>query len=262
MTPEQIAFQLVSVSRDIQTPQGLREACRRVADLGYRAVQVSGIYDAPLTTTEIRSACEDAGLRICATHEKWDLLLDAPEQAAARLLEIGTRLTAYPYPSGFELSDPAQLEQLIARLTAAGRVFADRGLTLCYHNHTVEFQRIGGTTVLEKIYDSIPADLLQAELDTMWIQLGGQSPEAWCRRMQGRLPILHVTDFAIDTAKQPVPTAVGAGNLPLPAILQAAEEAGCEWFVVELYKYPADPYEAAARSLDYLHSLTHLPALP
>jgi sugar phosphate isomerase/epimerase len=49
---------------------------------------------------------------------------------------------------------------------------------------------------------------------------------------------------------------VGHGNLDMPAIVNAAETAGCEWFIVEQDDcYGTDPFEALAHSYRYLETL-------
>jgi sugar phosphate isomerase/epimerase len=254
MRLDQIALQLVSFSSSIQTDAGLRAVCRQVRDLGYRAVQVSGIYDAPLTVAEIRGACVDAGLTICATHEKGAAILQAPAAIAQRLVDLDTACTAYPYPAGLDLADPAVVDGLADGLSAAGRVLHGRGRTLCYHNHQIEFQRLGAGTVMDRLFQRADPAALAFELDVYWLQLGGQDPVAWCRRCAGRLPLIHLADYQVGPDGNPRIAALGDGVLDLRAIVAAATDAGCAWFIVEHWQAP-DPVASAARSLAHLSTL-------
>jgi sugar phosphate isomerase/epimerase len=45
---------------------------------------------------------------------------------------------------------------------------------------------------------------------------------------------------------------IGNGNLNWPAIIQAAEKSGCEWFIVEQDICPGDPFESIKISYDYI----------
>ena len=62
------------------------------------------------------------------------------------------------------------------------------GMTLLYHNHDFEFVKIGGKYALDVLYDTVPADLLQTELDTCWVNVGGEDPSAYVRKYAGRAP--------------------------------------------------------------------------
>ena len=255
MRIDQIALQLVSFSSSIQTPAGLRDVCRQVHDLGYRAVQVSGVYDAALSVEDIRSACADAGLVICATHERSSSIVTQPTQIAQRLTALDTLYTAYPYPADIDLTDTEAIDRLCAGLTAAGRVLRESGRVLCYHHHQIEFQRLGAGTVFDRILAGTDPVALQVELDTYWLQSGGQCPAAWCQRLRGRLPLIHLADYQVcaDGTSRIAP--LGDGVLDLPGIIAAATTAGCRWFIVEHWQAP-DPLTSAARSLAYLTTLS------
>ncbi len=48
---------------------------------------------------------------------------------------------------------------------------------------------------------------------------------------------------------------IGNGVLDWPAILSAADDAGCEWFIVEQDVCPGDPFDSIAQSYRYLRAL-------
>jgi len=106
-------------------------------------------------------------------------------------------------------------------------------VTLVYHNHDVEFIRFDNKPVLELIYEQTDHEGVQGEPDTFWIQAGGGDPVAWCSRLNGRLPVLHMKDFGTLGKRQIVIKPIGQGNLDWKRIIGAAEASGCRWFVVE-----------------------------
>ena len=126
------------------------------------------------------------------------------------------------------------------------------GVTLCYHNHQIEFRRLGAGLVLEELFSRTDDRYVQAELDTHWVQVGGGNPSDWCRRMSGRLPLLHLKDYAIDAGNKVVFAEVGHGNLDWPRIVAAADAAGCKWFIVEQDTCPGDPFDPLAKSFRYI----------
>lgn len=252
MKTSQLAAQLFTCRGLLKTPAEIAKTLRRVRAAGYTAVQVSGM--GPIAEEELVRILAGEGLACCATHEASDVILDTPGQVVERLAKLNCRYTAYPFPSGIDLSDEAALEDLIARLDAAGAVLAAAGKTLCYHNHHQEFRRIGGCTILEKIYEDTNPSHLQGELDTYWVQYGGGDPVAWCEKLGGRLPLLHLKDYMVKADNNVTMCEIGAGNLDFRRIIPAAEQAGCRWFIVEQDSCPGDPVESLAQSYRYLAS--------
>ena len=250
----QVAAQLYTVRDSCRTAADLAITAARLRGIGYTAVQVSGI--GPIPEAEVVRIMAGEGLVICATHEPADRILHEPEACIERLQALGCGLTAYPHPKGVNLGSREEVLGLIAALARAGERFAAAGLRLGYHNHACEFVRFDDTTVLEAIFARTDPRHLVAELDTYWVQYGGGDPVAWCEKLRGRLPFIHLKDYGFTAANQPVFAEIGAGNLDWPRLIAAAERAGCEWFIVEQDVCPGDPFESLRRSFEHIR--THL----
>ena len=246
----QVAAQLYTLRDQMKTPRDIVRGLRRLREIGYRAVQVSGI--GPMPAADLRRAMDDEGIACCATHEPGETILKQPDLVAERLGVLGCRVVAFPYPGGVRLASADDVSEFAKRLDGAGRALAQAGITLCYHNHQIEFRRVEGVTILERLFAATNPGWLQAELDTYWVQYGGGDPVDWCRRMAGRLPTLHLKDYAINAAHEAVFAEVGAGNLNWPAIIRAADEAGCRWFIVEQDRCPGDPFDSLRQSLAFI----------
>lgn len=255
MQSSQIALQLYTLRDHCRTRDAFVATCRRVAEIGYQAVQVSGIDRAILPERELAAVCRDHALTICASHEASDEILARPDAVVRRLRDLGCKFTAYPFPRDIDFSSETAVRQLIAQLEAAGKVLHDAGLVLAYHNHQIEFRRLDGRIILERIFAETTPHHLMAELDTYWVQYGGGNPTAWCRRLAGRLPLIHLKDLRINAENQIEFAEVGAGNLDIPEIIGAADEAGCEWFIVEQDQCPGDAFASVEQSFRYLVSL-------
>ena len=124
------------------------------------------------------------------------------------------------------------------------------------------------------LYDTVPASLLQTELDVCWVRVGGEEPAAYIRKYTGRAPVLHLKDYAggksehmyelIGIQSEHAPEEhpfefrpVGSGVQDIPAILAAADDAGAKWLVVE-QDQPSmglTPMECARASIGYLRGL-------
>jgi sugar phosphate isomerase/epimerase len=244
---EQVAAITSSVGRFMKDPDGIADGLRRIREIGYPAVQISGIGE--IDPRELRKICDDLGLKICATHEKNVCFKDDPKAIVERLDILGCRYAGYPFPHPGNVSNAEQLNEVIDALNHAGPVLAEAGKTVVYHNHQLEFQKIDGTIALEAIYDRTDPHSVQGEPDTYWIQFGGGDCVQWCHRLKGRLPVLHMKDYAINADREAWKAPIGTGNLDWSRIVPAAEEAGCEWFVVE---QDGGTFEGLAESFRYI----------
>lgn len=252
MKIQQVAAQLYTLRNFCKTPEDIAASLSKVAAIGYRAVQASGL--GPIEESELVRLCQKNGLTLCATHEGGAQILEQPEKVVERLRKLGCKYTAYPFPGGIDFASEESVAGLIARLDRAGRVLADAGQVLCYHNHHHEFRRLNGRVLLERIYAETNPRYVQGEIDTYWVQYGGGDPVAWCQRLANRLPLLHLKDFRINRESAIEFAEIGHGNLNFPAIVAAAEAAGCEWFIVEQDTCPGDPFDSLRLSFEYIQA--------
>ena len=250
MELSQVAAQLYTCRDALTTPAEIVTTLRRLRAVGYTAVQVSGM--APIAEEDLIKILDDEGLICCATQEPGGTILNEPQKVVDRLNKLRCSYTAFPFPSDVDLANRSEVETLIEKLDSAGKILADTGLTLCYHNHSHEFRKLGNKTILDLIYEGTNRRNLQAELDTFWIHYGGGENVEWCEKLSGRLPLLHLKDYAVNSENQHQFCEIGSGNLNFKKIIPAAEKAGCEWFIVEQDECPGDPVDSLAQSYAYI----------
>jgi len=246
----QVAAQLYTCRDTLKDAAGVVKTLTRLRKIGYTAVQASGI--GPIPDEELARIFADTGLICCSTHESSAAILASPEKIIDRLRVLGCDITAYPFPDGFDLSSRESVDKLIAKLQHAGEVLAQAGKILCYHNHNAEFRKLDGKVLLDLIYDGTSRTALQGEPDTYWVQYGGGDNIAWCRRLAGRLPIIHLKDYMTTSENKPHYCEIGAGVLDFKGIVAAAEASGCKWFSIEQDTCPGDPVDSLAASFRYI----------
>ncbi len=127
-------------------------------------------------------------------------------------------------------------------------------MTLCYHHHGHEFDRVDGEYIFDVIMDHSDPDHLAAEIDTYWAQYGGVDPVALIERYAGRCPLLHIKDMADDAPRSFAE--VGRGVLDWNAILEAARKVSVKWCVVEQDESKHGSLESALMSAEYLLNRT------
>jgi len=224
---------------------------RRVKDIGYDVVQLTGFM--PFEGPQMREVLDDIGLEVAGMHIGLDELESRLDHWMDYGRAVGTRDLVCPFmPEGRRRSKEGWLEAAAA-LEALGESCSEQGMRLSYHNHSFEFARFDGQYGLDLLYENTSPEHLYAELDTYWVQHGGEDPVAYIRKYAGRLPILHIKDMADD--EQRSFTEIGNGILDWPAIHAASVEAGVECYCVEQDVCRGDSLDSARASLEFMREL-------
>jgi sugar phosphate isomerase/epimerase len=248
MNSNVIAAQLYTLRDFLKTPADVPATLKKVKDIGFDAVQASGI--GPIDTKELAKMIEDAGLVCCATHEGGKDILETPEKVVEKLNILKCDYTAYPWPH----TNPASEEDfkaLAKALDKSGAVLAKAGKVLCYHNHDIEFTKYNGRLALDILYSETNPRNLQGEIDTYWVQHGGCNPVDWIKKLKGRLPLLHLKEYGYyDRAVHMME--IGNGNLDWKGIVKAAKASGTKWFIIEQDSCRLDPFESLKIGFEYL----------
>jgi sugar phosphate isomerase/epimerase len=253
MKRDQIALQLWTVRAHLQDAASFASSMKRLREIGYRNVQMSG--QGPIPSSELKRICDGEGIRVCATHENGKTIIENPAEVVDTLGVFGCKDTSYAYPH-VPLANEADAKALATSLNRSGERLAAAGIRLTYHNHAIEFKKAGRRPLLDILYAETDPRFLQGEIDVYWVQAGGADPVAWCERLKGRLPLVHLKDYGVNADNKPRIAELGNGNLDFPRIVAAAEASGCEWFIVEQdADFEVDAFDSARQSLAYLNGL-------
>ncbi len=265
-----VGIQLYSVRDDAE--RDLRGTLQALKEMGYDGVEFAGLYGH--TPEELCDLCAEIGLIPLSAHVPYVDLVRDPAFEVEQYATIGCKYIAIPYLTEEYRPGAALFDEVIKNAAIIGEAAKKHGITLLYHNHDFEFVKLDGKYALDVLYDTVPADLLQTELDTCWVNVGGEDPASYLRKYTGRAPVVHLKDFVgeksenmyaligIDKKAEPASDAfelrpVGSGKQDFPAILEAARDAGSEWVVVEQDEpsMGLSRLECAAKSRAYLKSI-------
>ena len=186
-----IALQLYSVRDDLE--KDFEGTLKKVKELGYDGVEFAGLYGK--SPAEVKALCEKYGLVPISAHVPFVDMMADPEKVLGDYAAIGCRFVAIPYLTEEYRPGTDGFQKTIEGARLLGETAKKLGMTLLYHNHDFEFAKIDGKYALDVLYDTVPADLLQTELDTCWVNVGGENPAAYVRKYTGRAPVVHLKDF-------------------------------------------------------------------
>ncbi len=266
-----VAVQVYSVRDDAAAD--FAGTMKKIKEIGYDGVELAGLYG--LSPAQIKSAIEEAGLVPLSAHVPFQELAADMEGVVSQYQEIGVKFIAIPYLTEEDRPGGEKFEKNIEVFGEIAKVCKAHGIQTLYHNHDFEFAKMpNGQYALDYIYSSIPADLLQTEVDTCWVKVAGEDPAAYIKKYTGRSPVVHLKDFlkegkpanmyqliGTDVEEQESHGTfefrpVGSGMQDFPPILEAAVEAGAQWVVVEQdQSVGRTPMQAITMSREYLKSL-------
>ena len=246
----QVGAQLYTVREHVKTPRQFAQTIDRLKGIGYCAVEL--IHLDTISDQEIAKICDAAGVAVAAAHIREKTIFEHPESVAEKLKILGAKIGVYAFPRGVNLASAPEVEKLADGLEQSARYLNRYGLTLAYHNHALEFVRVGRQLVYDVIRSRAPQ--LSFELDAYWAQYGGMNPESLVRSLGAKLVALHLKDFGVASEDAGVPsmTEVGSGNLDFRTLIAEAEQGGCQWFIVEQDVTPGDPFDSLKRSFRYI----------
>ncbi len=241
-----VAAQLYTVREFTQTIDGVADSLRKVADIGYTAVQISGF--GPVDYRQVAQLVADNGLTVASTHVSWERFLNDLDQLIIEHQAWGCVHPAIGgLPGHYYTLDG--LKRFADELAPIAAKLASVGMDFSYHNHSHEFAKHDGRRWIDLLLEATTPDQLKMELDVYWVQHAGADPADYVRRCAGRMPLLHLKDMAITPEREQRFAEIGEGNLNWPAIMAAAQEIGVEWYFVEQDRsYGRNPFDSLAIS--------------
>ena len=270
-----IMLQLYNVREELK--KDFDGTLEEVARAGYKYVELALARSFGRTAAQFRKALDNTGLSAVSAHVPYREMIADQENALNFYNEVGCKYIVVPYLDEGDRSTSPNYEEVKKGIARIGEAVNNMGATLLYHNHEFEFVTYRGKYALDDLFESIPARLLQTEIDVCWVKASKVDPAEYILKYTGRSPIVHLKDFDSDAIGMNKPDydfiaeidktraagsfpfrAVGYGVQDIPCIIKAAKKAGARWLVVE-QDFPSpgkSSLECAKDSLDYLKTLS------
>ena len=242
----QIGAQFYTVRNQCQSLDDFALTLRKVADIGYKTVQISGTC--PYDAKWLKEQLDKNGLRCVLTHIPVPRLTGELPQVIADHHVFGCGNIGLGW---YAFNETDTWEKFMATYPAIAQKIREGGRYFMYHNHDQEFQRAPGGKgiILERLAEEIPADVMGFTLDTFWVQAGGGDPAQWLGKLAGRVPVIHLKDFSYGRKM----AVIGEGNINFDRVFCEAEKAGTQYMLVEQDDCNGeDPIECLRRSFLYL----------
>lgn len=210
-----------------------------------------------------RGLVKDSGLQVVSLHTDLGSVERDPAAVAAEAKDFGTKYAVITGMYRFAYGEEKTVRDLAERLNKAGEAVRKEGVSLLYHNHNCELQRVSST---RRGYDILLEETDPAavnfEFDSYWFAEGGADPLEWMERLGSRMKLWHINDRGARLAG-PAMTPIlktdsaelGTGNMPLEALAEQAKRANVEAVVLESHrnwveKSPVKSFQVSAEFLN------------
>lgn len=248
-----IGAQLYSLRDYCKTLDAFSDTLKKVADMGYTSVQVSGTceYEAKWLAEQLKAA----GLTCDLTHYNFGRVLENPEKVVADHKTFGCKYIGLGAMPGGDGNTLQSINEFIAKTKPITRRITEAGGYFMYHNHAFEFVDVDGKLFIDRLVDGFASDEMGFTLDTHWVKAGGHDPVEWLNKLNGRTPCVHFKDLITmeDGSKRFAP--VGSGELDFDAIIETCLKNNVEFAFVEQDNcYGEDPFKCLKSSFDFLKS--------
>lgn len=259
--------------------KGYEKVLRYISSLGVHEIELSKVPVNRDTVPLLKKLCPELGLHACAMNanmhpdssgnlcldENLDELAGFANELNCGYIRVGSM------PNWVYGKAEAHL-RLAGMLNQYGERLKKYGIKFYYHHHEFEFQKYDGKYGLEILMENTDPELVGFEMDTHWLQYGGQDPVKWIRRMKGRADLVHLKDYRIVMPQEGVTgeekspkvlrkkdvqfAEIGTGNLDIPAIIDTCIETGVKYMPIEQdTSYDLSPYESIRISVENIKKM-------
>lgn len=251
-TDKPIGLQLYSVRDSMQTdPKG---TLARVGEIGYPYVEAAGYAEGKfygMDPAAFKAEVEKDGMVLISSHtgqalpdsSTWEETMKWWDQCIDAHVTADVKFIVQPFMGEGAYNSLDTLKMYCDYFNTIGEKCAAKGIKFGYHNHENEFKSIDGTRIYDFMLENTDPSRVFFQMDLWWITQGGGDPVAYFAQYPGRFLLWHVKD-----EKE-----LGqSGKIDFAPIFAHAEEAGVQYYIIEVEEYSMEPIESVRQSFDYL----------
>lgn len=211
----------------------------KVRDMGIKYVELAGTYGMPVP--EFMKMLKDHGITAIGGSADFAKLDKDPMGVVNDNKPFGVQyVTCFWIPhngNDFTIDDAKKAVEVFNR---AGKLLADNGLKLTYHNHGYEFRPYENGTLFDYIAKNLDPRYCNFEMDVFWVKHPGQEPVALLKKYPNRFPLVHLKDRKPGTpgnqdGRADVETNVplGQGDIGIAEFMKVAGQYGVKYMFIE-----------------------------
>ena len=216
--------------------RSIRSALLPLVKLGIRSFEIARIKFNDKNARELKALVDEQGIEICSVQVKPKYVFGDPEKIIGFCRTVGCkRVVISMLPFGCILGGEDKLYDFLDSLDRTYELYEQGGVTLAYHHHNWEYITLSsGKTRMQELLERTKR--IKIVHDTYWTARSGRTPAEQIKEFGDRLLGIHLRDLTFKKHGIDVRSAdcaVGDGVIDFEAVLRAAREVGCGYYVIE-----------------------------
>lgn len=250
-----IGAQFYTIRDYCKTLEDFDDSCRKVSEIGYKVVQLSGIGD--FAGAEVKAILDKYGLICACTHRAPEKYLEHLDEEIEFHKTIGCKVCGLgAMPGGikadFSNGGMELVETFAKDFGPVCEKLAEHGLTFAYHNHGFEFVKLNGRYLFDELFDRMPYDNFKLILDVYWLSSVGVNPAKFIAKYSNKIACLHYKDLKVVGHREQTYAEVGQGNLDWDDIIEVSKASSTEFALIEQDECDGNPFDSLKISYDFL----------
>lgn len=275
------AVQQIMLGTVTGTDTKARETLKLVKEAGYDGIELNSfmVNPTPFMVRMLTKAAgmptgkggnldwvrliKEADLKVVSLHKDLGSIEKDIQEAAKEAKKLDTSNVVITGMYRFDYRNKAKVDDLCKKLNESGRQLKEEGITLLYHNHNYEFQKVDEKqTAYDYILANTDSDYVSFELDSYWPTEAGVCALDLMNKLGNRMKLYHINDRGTKLQK-PMMTPIlksdscelGYGNMNLEVLCEKALSVGVESVVLESHKNWIDnsPVKSLQVSAEFLN---------
>jgi sugar phosphate isomerase/epimerase len=227
---------------------------KQIADMGYQSVEMCSPpgYESSgfgplmkLSAKEMKKIINDAGLAFESSHYGMDEFRNHLDERIEFAKESGQKqmiLSSFGLPKNATMSDWLKAAD---ELNAVGAKTKRSGIQTGFHNHNMEFEKIGETLIYDALMKQFDPDYVKMQFQVAVISIGYKASD-YFTKYPGRFISAHLADWS-PTEKKSV--AMGKGIVDWKEFFNTFEKGGVKNVFIEM------DISTFKDSADFFHNL-------
>jgi len=248
---KRIGAQYYTIRNFIKTIEDFDSSCKKIKDMGYKIVQISGTN---LPAEPMKEILDKYELECVLTHRKFDDFKEDINEVINYNKILGSKICGLGMMPVMYYESKESVMQFIKEVKPICDAIKKEGMYFAYHNHAAEFMKRDGKLIFDYLVEETDPEIFNFTVDAYWCHVGGVDTVKVIEKLGKRAMVLHYKDYKVneETKKTAEMAEIGNGNLDWDLITAVGEKVGSLYAVVEQDICPADPFDSLKISYDYL----------
>ena len=250
-----VGIQSYTIRDYCKTIEDIDKTLAELASWGVKDIQISGI--GKVDWNELAETVKKYDMNVCVTHTPFERMIKETDAVIDEHIKLGCDcLGIGAMPGEYERTEEG-VEKFLADLIPVAEKMRKRGVHLAYHNHDFDLKLFGEKSILDRMLE-LDSDLLWFIPDVAWLQIAGENPAEYLKKMQGRVKVLHFKDYnPVEGQEHPWSfTELGKGVVDLPACYETAKEMGIPYIMFEQdNNWTVDAMQSSKEAFEYMKKL-------